>query len=76
MQCLKQGNTSSVKEFCLGGCTKCGECVKACPTGAIYIENEILKFDNSKCIKCDRCVYTCPNSTISRLVIDFEKNKK
>ena len=76
MQCLKQGNTSSVKEFCLVGCTKCGECTKACPTGAIYIENEILKFDNSKCIKCDRCVYTCPNSTISRLVIDFEKNKK
>lgn len=72
-QCDKQGETSGVHEYCTVGCTKCGECVKVCPTGAVYLENDILKFDDSKCIKCHNCVYACPNSTISRIVSDFEK---
>ena len=75
-QCDKQGDTAYVNSFCSVGCTKCGECTKVCPTNAVYIENGILKFDDSKCIRCHNCVYVCPNSTISRIVTDFEKNKK
>lgn len=69
-----KGSQSNVKDFCSTGCTMCGECVKICPTQALFFENGILKFDRAKCISCVRCVYACPNSTISRLLNDFEKN--
>lgn len=40
-------------------CMSCGECVRACGTGAHFIENGIHNFDRSKCIACGKCEEVC-----------------
>lgn len=40
-------------------CSKCGECVKVCPTGAITLEAEITT-NIEDCILCAACVKACP----------------
>ena len=41
-------------------CTGCGECVEACPTGAIsFPEEKKLRIDKNLCIMCESCVEAC-----------------
>lgn len=42
------------------GCVKCAICAKACPVGAIPIE-EAQKTNDKLCISCMRCIDVCPN---------------
>lgn len=39
-------------------CTECKACAKACPAGAISLEDP-KKTDKKKCISCMKCVYSC-----------------
>lgn len=39
-------------------CTECKTCAKACPAGAISMEDP-KKTDKKKCISCMKCVYSC-----------------
>lgn len=39
-------------------CTRCGQCVNTCPTGAIG--DDCQSIDSAKCIKCCACVKSCP----------------
>ncbi len=39
-------------------CTKCKNCIRVCPVGAIKLEDEI-KFDYLKCISCLTCIENC-----------------
>ena len=41
-------------------CTKCAECAKVCPTGAIDPKKP-KKVDKKKCIGCLKCVRFCPH---------------
>ena len=41
-------------------CVRCGQCVKACPVGAIPPDDP-TKTDASRCISCMRCVTVCPH---------------
>ncbi len=41
-------------------CNLCGECVSACPTGAITLYEGSIKTDIAKCALCMACVYACP----------------
>ena len=39
-------------------CTKCGICVRSCPTGAIRLEDAI-SVDERKCNQCGKCADSC-----------------
>jgi len=39
-------------------CTKCGICVRACPTGAIVMRDTI-EIDPEKCDQCGKCAESC-----------------
>lgn len=56
-----------------GTCNHCEDaaCVKACPTGAMYKNEEGLTLhDDGKCIGCGNCMWNCPYGSIS-----FSKTK-
>ena len=48
-------------------CTRCGECVKACPANAIVKTDYIAPgkrlpaytIDQNKCVKCGMCIASC-----------------
>ena len=40
-------------------CTKCGQCVEICPTGAISAE-DVTQTDRWQCLICFACVKCCP----------------
>lgn len=48
-----------------GACTRCGRCVRGCPTGKMQFES----FPNPKgaCIGCFRCINQCPENAIEGL---------
>ena len=45
-------------------CTGCGQCVDACPSGAIRIEGGIARIDPGLCRGCRVCVRACPTGAI------------
>ncbi|MFH0823191.1 MAG: 4Fe-4S binding protein [Pseudomonadota bacterium] len=45
------------------GCTRCGRCIRNCPTSAI--SEEPHKTVHSECIVCLRCVKVCPEHVVS-----------
>jgi ferredoxin len=45
-------------------CVACGLCEKACPVGAISVE-ETARVDPTRCIGCGRCADECPQEAIS-----------
>jgi len=47
-------------------CLHCGGCVGSCPQNAIYLNDYILEFDDTKCNNCGRCIKLCPVEALSR----------
>jgi Ni,Fe-hydrogenase III small subunit/formate hydrogenlyase subunit 6/NADH:ubiquinone oxidoreductase subunit I len=45
-------------------CTKCGECVNRCPSGAIIL-NDAPGFNIDECIFCSLCADICPKGAIT-----------
>ncbi|MDP2941878.1 MAG: RnfABCDGE type electron transport complex subunit B [Candidatus Omnitrophota bacterium] len=49
------------QKACVFGCLGFGDCVRACPFGAIKIPRENLPVvDEKKCKACNKCVAACP----------------
>ena len=57
---------------CIYACHGYGDCARACPQNAIYVENGVARVDYQKCIGCGICVRECPNHII-KLVPDTAK---
>lgn len=49
---------------CVYGCLGCGDCVRACPFGALSLaEGDIVpSVDHEKCTSCGKCVKACPRN--------------
>ena len=48
-------------------CRHCEEpiCADACPTGALRVENGIVKHDENRCVGCWMCAIVCPFGAIT-----------
>lgn len=61
---------SSVNEYFRGkpivskNCSKCGTCIRVCPSGAIKIQENNFIIDLKRCIFCGNCSFYCPNGAI------------
>ena len=50
---------------CTFGCIGFGDCMNACPSAAICVENDLARIDSRKCTGCGICVKACPTGIIS-----------
>ncbi|NLJ81323.1 MAG: RnfABCDGE type electron transport complex subunit B [Firmicutes bacterium] len=64
IRCRSQLMGRFIRPVCSVGCIACQRCVRVCPTGAIYMENNLAHIDYSKCTNCRKCVEVCPMNTI------------
>lgn len=55
---------------CGHGCLGFGNCMKACPFGAISIQDGIAAVDKDKCKACSKCVAACPKNLIELIPYD------
>lgn len=51
-------------DACAYSCLGFGDCVKACPFDAMWIENDMVHISPSKCTSCGTCVRVCPNGIL------------
>ncbi len=51
----KQANPWVEKSKCVG----CGDCLRACPTGAVSLSHGRAVIDDELCINCKFCVQSC-----------------
>jgi diguanylate cyclase (GGDEF)-like protein len=45
-------------------CVACLACVRVCPTGAIEVQEPLVRIEDESCIKCGLCVPACPHDAI------------
>jgi len=46
----------------IGICNDCGDCIPACPHGALSLADGRITFDAQACDECDLCLRACPIS--------------
>src|SRR3972149_4395165 len=52
-------------ELYTGKCTRCGECISVCPTGAARFNgSEYPSYDREICIGCAQCIALCPEAAL------------
>jgi len=53
---------------CAFGCLGFGDCVEACPFGAMKMSNQgVPEVDGAKCTSCGKCVKSCPKNLMQLL---------
>jgi len=50
---------------CAFGCLGYGDCMRACPSGAICVKGELAKVVGGKCTGCGMCLQSCPKGLFS-----------
>jgi electron transport complex protein RnfB len=49
---------------CSYSCMGFGDCVRACPFGAMWLEDGMVRISPSKCTGCGNCAKACPNGIL------------
>ena len=68
LACSNRDRGAKVKKYCSVGCTACTLCVKATPSGAITMDNNLPVLDYSKEENFITAAYKCPSSCFTDLV--------
>jgi len=58
---MEGGDGANFRPHTEDTCTKCGICVRNCPTGAIDLDCRTI--DSERCISCFRCIRYCPSQS-------------
>lgn len=45
-------------------CVACLACVRVCPTGAVEVQELLVRIEDGACIRCGLCVPACPHDAI------------
>ncbi len=45
-------------------CVACLACVRVCPTGAVEVQEPLVRIEDEACIRCGLCVPACPHDAI------------
>ncbi len=54
-------------EYSAMKCIGCGECVKACKSGAHFITDGLHGLDFTKCVSCLECADFCPSGALEKI---------
>ena len=64
VSCMSKDMGAKVNKYCKVGCIACHICEKNCPSGAIVVEENLARIDQSKCTHCGTCAQKCPKKAI------------
>jgi len=71
---LRPPGSGNEDEF-LSLCQKCGECIKACPTGVLdrvkemhplILDTPFMNFENNYCERCYACIEACKSGALNK----------
>ncbi len=57
---------------CAYGCLALGDCITACPVGALTIQEQAISVDFEKCTGCGQCIKVCPRDLFE--LVPIKKN--
>jgi len=63
--CVAEKMLFGGQNACTFGCLGYGDCVAACPSNAICMENGLARVDPRRCSGCGLCAKICPNKIIT-----------
>ena len=67
--CSNEDKGAQARTACKNACIACKKCEKACPHGAVTVQNNLAGIDYDKCTGCGACAEACPTGAIHKVVL-------